>query len=166
MGNTKCITEGHDWSDWTFSTVLNAKERHCKMKGCDGFERVRPVKVIDPIDLDSPWCPATGNNVEHDWAFVPKDGSRRCMACGVVWTYRENFDREKEKPEHDPVNHPSHYTQYKGLEIIDLTEQMNFNLGNAVKYIARAGHKDPDKTVEDLQKAIWYAEREIKRLTT
>ena len=65
----------------------------------------------------------------------------------------------------DIINNPSHYTQYNGLEVIDLTEQMNFNRGNAVKYIARAGFKDPAKTVEDLQKAKWYIEREIERIT-
>lgn len=65
----------------------------------------------------------------------------------------------------DPVHHPAHYTAYKGLEIIDLTEQMNFNRGNAVKYIARAGLKNPDHEVEDLQKAAWYINREIARLT-
>lgn len=69
-------------------------------------------------------------------------------------------------PDHDPVNHPSHYTAYKGLEIIDLTEQMNFNRGNAVKYITRAGLKDPtrDAEIEDLEKAKWYIDREIQRL--
>lgn len=65
----------------------------------------------------------------------------------------------------DVVNHPSHYTAYRGIEVIDLTEQMNFNRGNAVKYIARAGLKDPDREVEDLQKARWYLDREIARMT-
>lgn len=68
------------------------------------------------------------------------------------------------KPQDDVVDHPSHYTQYKGVEVIQLTEQMNFNRGNAVKYIARAGLKDPAKTIEDLKKAAWYIEREINRL--
>lgn len=68
------------------------------------------------------------------------------------------------KSDHDPVNHPSHYTAYKGVEVIDLTEQMNFNRGNAVKYICRAGLKDPEKTVEDLEKAAWYLDREITRI--
>ncbi len=69
--------------------------------------------------------------------------------------------------DHDPVNHPHHYTAYKGLEIIDLTEQMNFNRGNAVKYIARAGFKNPalEAEIEDLKKAAWYINREIERLT-
>lgn len=66
--------------------------------------------------------------------------------------------------DHDAVNSPSHYTQYKGLEVIDLTEQMNFNRGNAVKYIARAGFKDPSAEVEDLEKARWYLAREIERV--
>ena len=64
----------------------------------------------------------------------------------------------------DNVNHPAHYTAYQGIEVIQLTEQMNFCRGNAVKYIARAGLKDPDKEVEDLRKAIWYLEREIARI--
>lgn len=64
----------------------------------------------------------------------------------------------------DNINHPKHYTAYKGIEVIDLTEQMNFNRGNAVKYIARAGLKDPSKEVEDLEKALWYIRREIERI--
>ena len=62
----------------------------------------------------------------------------------------------------DPVNHPSHYTQYLGMEVIDLTEQMNFNKGNAVKYIARSGFKSNE--IEDLEKAAWYIAREISRV--
>lgn len=65
----------------------------------------------------------------------------------------------------DPVNHPSHYTAYKGLEVIDLTEQMNFNRGNAVKYICRAGLKDPATEIQDLEKAVWYLNRELARLS-
>ena len=65
----------------------------------------------------------------------------------------------------DNVDHPSHYTQYKGLEVIDLTEQMNFNRGNAVKYIARAGFKSEETEIEDLRKAAWYVNREIFRLS-
>ena len=58
------------------------------------------------------------------------------------------------------VNHPSHYN--KGIETIDYIESwnMNFNTGNVIKYVTRAGHKD-DK-LEDLQKAKWYLEREIE----
>ena len=76
--------------------------------------------------------------------------------------YSGSFPRT---PVNDPVNHPSHYTHYQGLEIIDLTEQMNFNKGNAVKYIARAGLKNPDTEIQDLEKAVWYIQREIDRIT-
>lgn len=68
------------------------------------------------------------------------------------------------EPAPDPVNHPAHYTAYNGIEVIQLTEQMNFNRGNAVKYIARAGIKDPATEIQDLEKAAWYINREIRRL--
>lgn len=71
---------------------------------------------------------------------------------------------ERPKPDNDPVNHPSHYTAYSGIEVIQLTEQMNFNRGNAVKYIARAGLKNPETELEDLEKARWYIDREIERI--
>lgn len=66
----------------------------------------------------------------------------------------------------DDVNHPSHYAEgwSNGAEVIDITENLNFNRGNAVKYIARAGKKDPSKELEDLRKAQWYLEREFKRM--
>ena len=66
----------------------------------------------------------------------------------------------------DNVNHPAHYTDGK-IEVIDFIEdkKLGFHLGNTVKYICRAGKKDPEKTIEDLQKAEWYLRREIQRLT-
>ncbi len=64
----------------------------------------------------------------------------------------------------DPTN-PDHY-KFNGIEVIQLTEQLNFNRGNAVKYIARAGRKNTATTIEDLEKARWYIEREIARLTS
>jgi hypothetical protein len=63
----------------------------------------------------------------------------------------------------DPVNHPKHYTSHpSGIECIQVTEHMNFNRGNAVKYIWRAD--DKGDTLQNLQKARWYIEREIARL--
>ena len=58
--------------------------------------------------------------------------------------------------EYDPVNHPKHYTQYEH-EVIELTEQLGFCLGNAVKYILRAPYKG--SMLEDLKKAEWYLNR-------
>jgi hypothetical protein len=67
--------------------------------------------------------------------------------------------------EDDPINFPKHYN-FSNLEPIDVIEawELNFHKGNAVKYVARAGKKDPSKEIEDLKKAIWYLEREVKRL--
>ncbi|MFD0374694.1 DUF3310 domain-containing protein [Streptomyces sp. NPDC127112] len=64
----------------------------------------------------------------------------------------------------DNVNSPSHYKDgwSNGAEVIDITEHLNFNRGNAVKYIARAGKKANE--LEDLRKAAWYVAREIKRV--
>jgi len=63
----------------------------------------------------------------------------------------------------DPVNSPAHYL-VGGIETIDFIEakQLNYNLGNAVKYIARSGHKDDRK--QDIEKAVWYLKREISRM--
>jgi len=65
----------------------------------------------------------------------------------------------------EAVNHPSHYNAGK-YEVIDVIEDWNlgFNLGNSIKYIGRAGKKNPDKIIEDLEKAAWYLNREIERL--
>lgn len=63
----------------------------------------------------------------------------------------------------DNVNHPAHYTD-GNIEVIDYIEDKKFpfHLGNAIKYISRAGKKNPEKTIEDLRKAIWYIERYIR----
>lgn len=65
----------------------------------------------------------------------------------------------------DPVNHPSHYTKGK-IEVADFIadQKLNFDRGNAVKYVCRAGSKDPEKEIQDLEKAIWYINHEIKML--
>lgn len=67
--------------------------------------------------------------------------------------------------EAEKINHPSHYNGGK-IECIDYIEdqKLNFNRGNAVKYIVRAGKKDPAKEIEDLEKAVWYLNREIQLL--
>ena len=86
-------------------------------------------------------------------------------------TYHSNattsFDIE------DNVNHPSHYTWLKdlcGVEPIDICKHLDFDLGNALKYILRAGHKkdnsmtDVEKAIEDLKKAIFYINDKIEML--
>jgi len=73
----------------------------------------------------------------------------------------------------DNVNHPSHYTWLKekcGIEVIDITRHLDFDTGNAVKYLLRAGHKEDavltplEKQIEDFKKAAWYISDKIKML--
>jgi hypothetical protein len=62
----------------------------------------------------------------------------------------------------DPVNHPKHYTSHpSGIETIQITEHMNFCLGNVLKYVLRADQKG--NRLQDLKKAEWYLKREIAR---
>lgn len=88
----------------------------------------------------------------------------------AIELFRENEPVEKanepeEKGSNDPVNKPAHYTDGK-IEVIEFIEdkKLGFCLGNAVKYIARAGKKDPAKEIEDLKKADWYIKRRIREL--
>lgn len=87
---------------------------------------------------------------------------------------KETYDRIKED---ENVSHPSHYTWLKekcGIEVIDITRHLNFNLGNSIKYILRSGKKpiiDKDLSddfnkaaIQDLKKAIWYLNDEINRI--
>jgi hypothetical protein len=71
----------------------------------------------------------------------------------------------------DKVNHPSHYTSHpSGVECIQITRHHDFCIGNAIKYLWRAGLKadadmtQKEKTIEDLKKAIWYINEEISMI--
>ena len=80
--------------------------------------------------------------------------------------------QEVEEKENDSVNHPSHYTSHpSGIECIEITRHYCFSIGNAIKYLWRAGLKkemgleDREKEIEDLRKAIWYINDRIKQLS-
>ena len=78
------------------------------------------------------------------------------------WMQHSDDTVTEMKAKHDPVNHPRHYTTHpSGVECIQITEHMGFNLGNAMKYIWRADEKN--NAVEDLRKAVWYVQREIAK---
>ena len=78
--------------------------------------------------------------------------------------WRESVFVMSKKQKFEKVDHPDHY-QAKGMEAIDVIEayNLNFSLGSAVKYILRAGKKPGESSVEDLNKAIWYLQREVER---
>lgn len=110
-------------------------------------------------------------------------GSRMCVACELLLTsddarttnaisYRNNSGRcELLLPEFftkkSAVDHPSHYggkdNPYEAIKVIDAW-RLGFALGNTVKYISRAGKKDPAKELEDLEKAAWYLSHRIEQL--
>lgn len=110
-----------------------------------------------------------GNCIHYDRnVFFCKKKERYITKSNVCDKWRgsvaELFEGEP-KPIDDPVNHPSHYTDGK-IEVIDFIEdkKLNFNLGNVIKYVSRAGKKDTSKTIQDLKKAQWYLNREISTL--
>lgn len=81
----------------------------------------------------------------------------------------ENMENKKNKK--DNVNHPEWYTKHpSGIECIEIARHYCFSIGNAIKYLWRAGLKkemgleDKEKEVEDLRKAIWYINDRIKQL--
>jgi hypothetical protein len=64
----------------------------------------------------------------------------------------------------DNINHPPHYTSHpSGVECIDIVRHMGFNIGNVIKYCWRAGLKDNNSDIQDLEKARWYLDDEIRK---
>ena len=87
-----------------------------------------------------------------------------CDECAPVGTFKTISPGANNPPplDTDPVNRPAHYTQHpSGIECIQITEYMGFNLGNALKYIWRCDLKVD--AIEDLKKARWYIDREIAK---
>ncbi len=120
--------------------------------------------------------PILGNKVCHECGFhypenAPhalydcernkKNKINRCHLCGAGFVGNP-YEHSCNTNIPDPIDHPQHYNTGK-IEVIDFIEdqKLGFSLGNAVKYISRAGKKDQSKKIEDLKKAIWYIEREI-----
>ena len=77
------------------------------------------------------------------------------------------YHLSKAQPHKEMVNHPTHYggenNVYEAIKVIEAWD-LDFCLGNAVKYISRAGKKDPAKELEDLNKAVWYLNRRIQQI--
>ena len=95
--------------------------------------------------------------------MMPSQGTILAIAEALGVTRRDIVKDGEYMLDIEMINHPSHYNmgRYEAIEIIE-DWNLNFNLGNAVKYISRAGHKDD--IVQDLKKALWYIDREIQRL--
>ena len=120
------------------------------------------VKEIQKVNATSP-----AGEFDRGWNAAVKTCIHRIYHFfGRGNPPREIFQAEiEEQTENDPVNHPSHYTTGK-IEVIEFIEdqKLGYHLGSAMKYICRAGKKDPEKMEEDLRKAIWYLERYISKV--
>ena len=109
------------------------------------------------------------NDEEGNKSAISEMETAMCNAMQLLKCFIDRNDKEQKA---DNVNHPSHYNSHpSGIECIEIARHHNFNIGNTIKYIWRAGLKseegmeDTDKQVEDLNKAIWYIKDEIKRIT-
>ena len=110
------------------------------------------------------------NNDEEDKkSAISEIETAMCNAMQLLKCFIDRKDKEQKA---DSVNHPAHYNSHpSGIECIEIARHHNFNIGNSMKYLWRAGLKseegmeDTDKQIEDLNKAIWYINDEIKRIT-
>lgn len=109
------------------------------------------------------------NDEEEKKSAISEMETAMCDVMQLLKCFIERKDKEQKT---DNVNHPAHYNSHpSGIECIEIARHHNFNIGNTIKYLWRAGLKseegmeDTDKQVEDLNKAIWYIQDEIKRIT-
>ena len=140
------------------------------IKKGDRFKCIKTV-IMDNDPNDISYYKGKFYKSDYDRCITDEDGF-----IGHGWLDHdalEYFIRVDGAEKEDRVNHPSHYTWLKklcGIEVIDITRHMNFNLGNVIKYVLRSGHKseegmsDKQKRIEDLEKAVFYLNDEINRI--
>jgi len=111
------------------------------------------------------FCKDCGETVAY-YSELQLEKAKNAGYIEIPWNkfQKEPFFQEF-KTVKDDVNNPKHYTSDKsGVECIEITRHRNFNIGNAIKYLWRCGLKDSSKHIQDLEKAVWYINDEIKRL--
>lgn len=151
-------------------------------------ETKRLVDLAQVVYRDLKWHNYKGEvsnlllDKDKSFGTYPKDGfwidvTRKSIGvnrdedgCIAVVNYTELFPvaptaETPAPPATDEVNRPAHYTSGR-IEVIDFIEdqKLGYHLGNVVKYVARAGKKDPSKRKQDLEKAAWYLNREIQNI--
>ena len=139
------------------------------MRNCDKYSLEEILTMADeyshPAIVDGEPVNCKGLNCSVCDLNKYHKGCHSCAQEFLVWLYSE-VEPEKEVNEDNPVNHPSHYVDGK-IDVIDYIEDkgLGFCLGNAIKYISRAGKKERSKEVENLLKAIWYISRRIEQIS-
>lgn len=141
----------------TVEEKRSAVNFYCDSTGCK--KCILIDKQWDHKDVNSCLYIADASESELDKALILISGD------DIAEEDAPEYPEDRDEPYTDPVNRPAHYTD-GNIEVIDYIEdkKLGFCLGNAIKYISRAGKKDPSKEVEDLNKAIWYINRRIKEL--
>lgn len=175
-----------DWSENVLELIEEGKTM--KMKRIDYILNARDniQAILDETVLDCDICPVDSGVCNGDCEFYYKeylneeievdksklkDSDVESITIGQALQSiydippQIKIDSDKIKEVEDVVNHPSHYTD-GNIEVMDFIEdkQLNFARGNVIKYVSRAGKKDPNKELEDLKKSMWYLNREIERL--
>ena len=144
----KLIENDHkpDWKDsHLFDLMTGLADEAQELNGALRDFFIYGIATLEEIIKE---CAEVGN-----FAMMIADNAKRMQ---------NKIPKESPTPGKDLINHPQHYTSHKsGIECIEVTEHFNFCLGNAIKYIWRAESKG--KKQENLEKAIWYLRREIKK---
>lgn len=139
------------------------------MRNCDKYSKEELITATGVYE-----CPAVANGKPINCGKINcgvceldkiREGCNNCGQAFISWLYSE-AEPEKGKHKSELVNHSDCHNNGK-IEVIDYIKDKGFDfcLGNAVKYISRAGEKDPEKESEDLQKAIWYINQKIEQIS-
>ena len=129
------------------------------------YADVRIMSIGDKIEINE-------SGIKNLTTGTKVSGTELSIPAGHLYLISdEDLNDCDSGPEEDNVNHPKHYTQHpSGIECISITRHYCFSIGNAIKYLWRAGlKKDPSmgdrqKEIEDLRKAIWYINDRIAQL--
>ena len=150
LSSSKGHHENINWEDArSIATVLHSSEATCKRLGFATFHSPDGFEIA---------------HEEYDMATVTYriDNLDEARASIISLLTRRGKDSESSK-----INHPSHYggkdNPYEAIKVIRAWD-LDFSLGNAVKYISRAGKKKGESTADDLKKAIWYLQNKIDEL--
>ena len=139
--------------------------------GGETYEYVKGICVEnqDPCDICAlkDMC----NDLKREVREFPCEYVGMSMRDNGCFVKKDTDTQPASATEHDAVNHPYHYTSHpSGVECIQITRHYCFTIGNAIKYLWRAGLKQDvgtppkEKEIQDLEKAIWYINDRIKQL--
>lgn len=145
------------WSVHCGKTVIEFNNERMVVTNRDRFDD-RIVIIITEDDFKAKLCQDPLKQLQE---YIKKSDKE----CVRAWKQLAKSLGVRKSPADDNVNHPAYYTD-GSIAVSDFIADKNLNFfrGNVLKYICRAGKKDPDKEIEDLKKAEWYLNREIYRL--